>query len=665
MIVAILANLSQDWLQQVQRSALQQTTVLRADGPEAAVELLQSVPADLVITELPRVTDERIRDLRELRAATDECTLLCIAPADVAERVQIEDLASADMWLSAGATPDQRDETLNRAVETASLRGDIDAMQGRLSSGCRVTSGEGGRPADLEAFNRLMGGLSSGFDLDRLLEAFADAVSHFSQCASYALLWEEDDGCLRVRYHRGVRSEVVEDARLCPDDALPSWYRRNRRVLIAAELTDWEDRRLAVRVGRELELFGGQIALPLMVRGRLAGILMLGEKVLGEGYSRGELETLFGVTNHVALAAQGVELHSELGRSKAQIDSIVKSMGAGLITLGTDERIAVCNPYAAEILGLPREEVEGADLRTLPSPLGDMLYAALKAPGGEPVSEEVSIRGGQKTLRVSTSSVRDESGAMIGSVLMLDDITAERELARERNRRERLDVLTRIVGRIAHEVKNPLTAVRTYAELMSGRRGDERLSKFWSETVLPEIDRLDEMLKNLLRMVEQPEPHVEATGIRQLVEQALEVLPMADEVKHQAFDLQFAEDLPTVLVDPAPTRDAISYLLSYLAGSRPHPVQVEVARNDEDDHCVELTMTRRAHEGNGRFDPEAVFDPLAAMQDPDSDLGPVISQKIISNQHGQVEAWQDEGKVTMRVVLPRTEARAPSGQEVH
>lgn len=664
MIVAILANLSQDWLHQLQQSALQRATVLRADGPEAAMELMQSVPADLVVVELPRLTDDRLADLRNLRSLTDEAVLVCIAPDEVIERVRLENIPPPDLWLPAGASSEQREEAMARAVETAGLRSEMDAMQSEITNGRQVTASDEGRPADLDAFNRLMGGLSGGFDLDRLLEAFADAVSQFSQCASFALLWEAEDGCLRVHNHRGVRAEVVADARLCPDDALPTWYRRNRRVLTAAELADWPDRRLAVRVSRELELFGGQIALPLMVRGRLAGVLMLGEKVLGESYSRGELETLFGVTNHVALAAQGVELHTELGRSKAYIDNIVESMGAGLITLGTDERIAVCNPYAAEILGVSRKEVEGADLRALPSPLGDMLYAGLKAPGGESISEEVTIRGGQKTLRVTTSCVKDETGTSLGSVLMLDDITAERELAHERSRRERLDVLTKIVGRIAHEVKNPLTAVKTYAELMSGRRPDERLAKFWSDTVLPEIDRLDEMLKNLLRMVEQPDPHVESARVEDLLAQALDVLPMAEEVKRQAFDLQFAEDLPLVLVDPTSTRDALSYLLSYLAGTRPYPVQVEVACDEEHEGRVAVKMTRRTR-GNGMFDPDTVFDPLAAMQNPDSDLGPVISQKIIVNQHGQVDAWHDEGRVTMRVMLPLSKARTPSGQEVH
>jgi nitrogen fixation/metabolism regulation signal transduction histidine kinase len=93
----------------------------------------------------------------------------------------------------------------------------------------------------------------------------------------------------------------------------------------------------------------------------------------------------------------------ELGRSKAYIDSIVESMGAGLITLGTDERIAVCNRVRGDVLGLPREEVEGADLRALPSPLGDMLYAgADRAEGDADLRGGLDPRGAEDAARLTT-----------------------------------------------------------------------------------------------------------------------------------------------------------------------------------------------------------------------------------------------------------------------
>lgn len=651
MIIAILADISKDMARQIEDAVGDLATVLDTPSAESAVELLQSVPAELVIFEMPRLTDDKLSDLQRLKEQSDDAVIICVAPDEVIERTRQEGIEHPDLWLRADCGEDDRQELLAGALETAKLRSETDSLSANGSPGPDVVHSAERKTGDLDAFNRLMSGLTSGFDLDRLLEALVDAVSQFSRCAGYALLWEAEDASLRVRCHQGMRAEVVAGARLRPKDALSTWYRRNRRVLTSSELSQWEDRRKAVQVRRELELFGGQIALPMMVRGRLAGILILGEKVLGESYSSGEIETLFNVTNHVALAAQSIELHEELSCSKAYTDSIVESMGAGLITLGPDERIAVCNPYAAEVLGIDRAEVEGSDLRALPSPLGDLLYSALISTDGNVAAKEVSIRGGGTALRVSTSIVRDADGRTLGSVLMLDDVTTERELAQERSRRERLDVVNRIVGRIAHEVKNPLTAVKTYAELMSANRGGEQLDGFWSNTVIPEIARLDEMLKNLLRMVEQPEAQPELSCIQTLLAKAVEAVPIADEIKQQAFDVRFEDSVTPVMVDPIPTRDALSYLLEYLADTRPYPVLVEVKVSDEEPATVSVKMTRLTT-ANGAFNPETVLDAIHAMQDPDCALGPAISQKIIDNQNGRLRASIDDGRVSMLVSLP-------------
>ncbi|MGC9318496.1 MAG: GAF domain-containing protein [Armatimonadota bacterium] len=655
MTIAVLADVSREWARLLRETMGEGATVLEAEDPEATVELLQSVPADLIVMEMQKLVRARTVALQRVQEQAPQAVVVCIAPDEVIDRVRFEQLPAPDMWLRTEEGTEDREEVVRAALERARLRSEVGEAYDDSEPAPVVSEGEADRSSDLDAFRRLMGGVEGGFDLDRLLEAYVDAVTHFIGCASYCLLWERDEGHLAIRCQRGIRAEVVEAARLGPRDALPTWYRRNRRVLTVGELPSWPDRKLAGCIRREMDLFGAQVAVPLMVRGRLAGILMLGEKVLGERYRSNEIEVLFNVSSHVALSAEGIELHQELGRSKAYADRIVESMGAGLIMLGPDERIAVCNPYAARVLRLERGKVEGADLRALPSPLGDMLYAALADPDAGTTSEEVSIRGGRATLRVTTSPLHDDTGQVRGSILMLSDITAEKELARERSRRERLDVLTKIVGRIAHEVKNPLTAVKTYAELMSGRGvDDDRLARFWSQTVLPEIDQLDQMLKDMLRMVEQPEPKTESARLEELLSEAIAAIPMSEEIKQQSFNVQLAEDLPPVMVDPEPTRDALAYLMQYLAGSRPYVVQVQAEWDADDPTRVVVKMTRRSR-GDGQFDPETIFDPLAAIQSPESELGPAISQRIIANQHGRVEASCEDGRVTMRVVLPRSQ----------
>ncbi len=663
MIVAILADLSRERARQMHDALHDSATILEASDVEAAVELLEAVPVELIVLEMQRITDERLMTLERLTEQATHAVTVCIAPEEVVERARQEGLSGPEVWLRAGSSIDDRRQLLGQAMETARLRAESDRSSEDRSSEAEVVHGAERHVGDMDAFNRLMGGITGGFDLDRLLEAFVDAVSQFCRCARYCLLWEADDGALRTRCHRGVRAEVLAGGRLRSHDALPTWYRRNRRVLVLSELSDWEDRRQAAMLQREMDLFGGQLAIPIMVRGRLAGILVLGEKVLGEGYSSDEIETLFSVTNHVALAAESIELHGELSRSKAYTDSIVESMGAGLITLDTNERIAVCNPYAAEVLGLERDEVKGADLRALPSPLGDLLYSALNVPDEDTVSHEVSIRGGRTSLRVSTSTVRDPEGRTLGSVLMLDDVTTERELAAERSRSEKLDVITKIVGRIAHEVKNPLTAVKTYAELMGGSRGGERLEQFWSETVLPEIDRLDDMLKNLLRMVEQPESKPRPASVEDLLYQAVDAVPLDNAIRQQTFDLHTPDDLPPALVDPAATRDALSYLLEYLAGHEPHPVLVEVGPEVDDPTGICIKMTRMTN-ANGELDPESILDPIHVMQDPDCPLGPVISRRIIANQRGRLSVSCINSRLSVVVSLPLCKASNATDQEV-
>lgn len=548
MIVAVLANLSHEWVRMVVARAGRDATVLQADSLHGTLELLQCVPANLVVFDLPTITDDRIHALQQIRERAARALLVGIAPTEVIERARDQGLPAPDLWVDVTRGGREWDHVLAQALETARLRADqTELVSGDEPAGRPIVRDAAEQTSpELAVFHRLMSGVAGGFDLQRLLEAYTDAVSQFSRCAAFCLLWEDPQGDRYiVRLHRGMRPELVQGGRLLPSDALPSWYRRNRRLLAISELPDWPDRAAAIAVKRELELFSGQVALPLVVRGRLAGVLILGDKVLGDAYTSAELQTLFAMSNYVALAAEGIELHDELRRAKAYNDRIVKSMSAGLITLGLDERIGVCSPYAAEVLGLALEDVEGADLRCLPSPLGDYLFAALRSVDNTVTGEEVTIRGGEVSLRVSTSSLVDDDGTILGSVLLLDDITAEKELATERSRRERLDVLTRIVERIAHEVKNPLTAVKTYAELISERGPDEQLAQFWSRTVLPEIDHLDELIRNLLRMVEQPEPHLQRASIEDLIDSAIERLALPQEVRQQAIALDLPQTCPT------------------------------------------------------------------------------------------------------------------------
>jgi len=624
-------------------------------GHDEALGILRAADVELVVIGLESLTGLALEHYHSLREQASQAVLVCLAPEDVVEQVRTENLFSPDMWLRADSTPADTSDLLRQALAQANWASRYDAP---VTDKPRVPESEQGplppdsRPPS-QVFEQLLGGFAGGFDRDKLLQTYLNAVAEFMHPGSYTLLWWDDEkDCYTVGVSQGIHRRIAASGRLLVKDALPSWYQRNRRVLRRAELVGWADRQTASALGREMDFFGSQLVIPLFIDGQLEGLLTLGERVTGQPYSSAQIETLYVLSSYVTLALQDFELHQQLRTNRSYIKRILQNMNAGVITLDADERIGICNPYAAEILGLERSQIEESDLRVLPSPLGDYLYAALQVPDETVTGEEVTIWGGELTLRVSTSTLVDDDGTATGAVLIIEDMTAEVDLAEEQRRNERLKVLTGLVGRLVHEIRTPLTAIRTYADLMGDGKDNLQLVDFWKNTVSPEINRLDELARELVGVIQQPEPDFELTQIETLIHQAVEKLQQAEAVNESLFNVQIANGLPRVIVDPQTTCQALFYLLRhlYVTGSPPLRIQADSSVT-EGSETVVITVSGSGQAKRKPFLDE-IFDPVAALQSEHTDLGPAISRKIIQNQQGQVQAKYQNGTLQIEVIFP-------------
>jgi nitrogen-specific signal transduction histidine kinase len=651
MLITLLTNIGEPWAQILAREAQDRSLVLRAGDLPRALDLLWSLPVSVLAVSLDPLARTALEQYQRLRQAAPLAVAVCLIAPAALEQVRVEDLAEADFWLSTEAGPDQVRQTVVGALALAAVRAEAATLE---SGGSPPSPGSGPESvsAEVTLFRRLMPALSSGFDTDRLLQTYVESLAQFVRCATYCLLWRPPgEERFTVYAAQGLPAELVGEGRLRADDGLPRWYLHNTRVLTRAELPQWPDRGLAAAVAREMDTFRGKVAVPLLMEGRLAGLLLLGEKVTGAPYAGLELETLFALSNYVALQVQSFALHAEISRSRAYMERILSGMSSGVITLGRDGKIAVCNPYAASIVGTRPEDLEGQDLRALPSPLGDYLYAAFLEPADAVSGQEVSIRGGALTLRLSTSQLADEHGEPLGSVLLLEDMTGQIALLTERHRRERLDMLTQVVSSIAHEVRTPLTAVKTYAELAAARDADEDLRGFWQETVTPQIDRLNALITQLVELVQQPEPDFELVRLDEVLRGAIERLcPEAE--KEPLVEVEVSRPLPRVIADPAHTQQALVYLLHYLRGDDASPVQVRLYGECTDSgETVVLTMERLKRSAR-EVAPESLFDPLQALREAQGGLGPAISRMIIENQGGALQAGVEDGRLGFRVFFP-------------
>lgn len=653
MVVALASDLGADWFGKISNTIAHEAMVLPTDAG-GATDLAHRLPVSIIVVNADPLITERLLSYRQLVQDLPDAVLVCLSSPESKEQIRQERLLAPDFWLATDADLNDLEETFRLALHKAHLL----SQNRKISLSSPEAAFLPGPPERLSPeegiLRQLLAAMAGSTDPDRLLQAYVDAAVQLVRCANHCFLWRHDNSeMLKIKCSMGLPPQLATYGRLAQGDSLVSWYRNNCRALTRLELGRWPDAAAASALARELDVFRGQVAIPLVLQGRLDGLLILGEKVIGDTYSQSELETLFVLTGYVALHLENLQLQAQVRDAQAYMERSLTGMRCGLITLGRDQRIAVCNPYAAGLLGLTVEQLEGADLRALPSPLGDYLYAAFRSPEAAVTAERVELLNRQVHLRVTTSTLLDQQAQPIGSVLLLEDVTGPVELAAETSRQDTINVLTRIIGRLAHEVRTPLTAIKTYAELMDTPVDDhDDLVRFWRETVSPELDRLDQLITEQVRLVEQPQPEFQLVNVEQLVRQAVSRIDQDSDYGRVNLPLlKVVPPVPQVVADPGPARDAICYLLRYLCDHADTPVAV-VLDQVKKGPLPDVRLRMRTSVNGKTLDPEAILDPLAVLQTEEGDLGPAISRQLVDKMGGRVEARNGDGYFEFRVLFP-------------
>lgn len=503
--------------------------------------------------------------------------------------------------------------------------------------------------------------ITASFDLDRLLNLFLDAVTDVIGVGRLSLLiFDKDTDTYRIKASRGLPPEIISKIHLSSDSSMALWLSAKGRVLKRDRLEkDTGERNIMFRLLREMEVLQAVVSVPIMHEGRLLSILNLDSKITGEPFSNEELEKIFVLSNYIGKAIQDIYKYHRVCYQKEYIQKILEHMGSGVITVNDQEEIILFNPKAGEILKRKAEDLIGRSLESLPTPVASLIRETIRDKKTyrrhEIVSEEYGL-----CIEADAYGLYDITGALIGGVALLEDISAKRELSREKKRGESLQVLNELVGRMAHELRNPLVAVRTFTQLMKDRYNDPDFQEFFFTTVTGEVEKLNNLIEKLIAFVHPIEYKFETVDMGEVLDKSLE--SAIEDLKITDFNIvkNYTQGIFRLRADVAQMIRAFAYMLrnSFDAMVPGGTVTLGV-ESMKRDSTVKISI-KDTGRGIPPEDLDRVFDPFYTTPEKGVGLGLPLSQKIIEDHGGKItlNSIPDQG-TTLTVLLP---VAAPTGE---
>ena len=513
--------------------------------------------------------------------------------------------------------------------------------------------------------------LSSTLDLESLLQYLSVTIeSTFKAEAVSVYLLDTQKRVYLVNQRPSGSPWVTSNAEspISDNSAIVQFLRQERRPLVHEEAIRQPLSTLINRAATELRTVHGDVAFPLMEDRSLAGVVVVGARRSGDPYFSEDVDLLSTLVSQAAVAVKNAHLYREVVLVNEYVDNILSTMASGVIALDASGHISLSNPAAERLTGMTlkrRNPVSYADLPVaLAEPLRDTLL------DGKAYSQlETSLHtreGLVLPLVYSTAPLQARDRSTLGALIVFSDLTRLKELELEKQRAERLASFGSLASGVAHEIKNPLVAIRTFAELLPERFADVDFREDFSKVVVREIDRIDNLVARLRGIASAPQHQSGSVDVRQPMLETLKLLRGQLEQSQTTVHYSIEDDGPYVAIEDSQLKQLFLNIFQNAleAMGSGGEINIRIARTQSPGPSWILLEVSDTGPGMPESVRSHVFEPFFTTKPTGSGLGLAICRSIVDAHRGSIRAENNRGHrgTTILVELPAAEASAEAFQ---
>jgi len=340
-------------------------------------------------------------------------------------------------------------------------------------------------------------------------------------------------------------------------------------------------------------------------------------------------------------------------RLQRYTEQLLTTMNDGLLSVDRTGKVATINPAASEMLGFSRRLEQDLSIRELLDTTPELLRyidEMLRNPRARS-QQEIHINGGedQQVILAGSSQLTDTEGNLLEVIVNLHDVTELKKLESRVRQTERLAALGTLAAGMAHEIRNPLSAIKTFVQLLPRKLEKPGFLEKFQRTVPRELDRINRLIEDLLQLAKEPKYHFDSVDVGFLVKQCIELFEETLKNSQVRCRTELLSDRSLLVwADTDQLTKAFYNLFQNAVQAMPNGGELAIEASWQEVIPFESQISpnqrgwiRTCFRDTGMGIPadniKSIFNPFFTTKDTGTGLGLAITHKVISEHGGHLE----------------------------
>ena len=436
----------------------------------------------------------------------------------------------------------------------------------------------------------------------------------------------------------GIADSVAGAMKLEFVSGLMRWFEENPFLISRDSIPT------TVSAAKEMHLLGAQLGVPMLCSGRIIGAILIGDKVSGRSYSNEERELLTTLSRSAAIAFENAHSYVEVSQKQDHLNTILSNISSGVVLVNQSRVVTMMNDRAAQILRIPSSEVIGRSVQKLGSEISNVVLHVLR--DSKPLlRQEIKDHLSKMTLGLSATPIGDE-----GVAIIFGPIPREEEIQEDLEYSPYWEYLA---ARVAQEVKNPLVAINTFAQLLPHKYQSDDFREQFGEVVQGEVNRINGVVETLFEFARHPHLVFQPGYLSETVDTVLASFEDAFEDATIEMRSSLDTDLEPIEFDPVYISQALHNVIKNAIDAMPTGGTLSIELKASGDYHE--ILVRDTGSGIPEDSMSLIFLPYYGTRETGMGLGLTVASRTMHQHQGELELLEsDEGCVfALRLPIKR------------